>query len=61
MAADMWVEQLAELEIAYPTFTSILGLAARKLVYDLGVQPVGHVWKALGKSRFAEWERGSSD
>lgn len=60
MAADMWVEQLAELEIAYPTFTAILGLAARKLVYDLGVQPVGHVWKALGKSRFAEWERGSS-
>jgi pyruvate/2-oxoglutarate dehydrogenase complex dihydrolipoamide dehydrogenase (E3) component len=61
MAADMWVEQLAELEIAYPTFTAIIGLAARKLVYDLGVQPVGHAWKALGKSRFAEWERGTSD
>jgi len=61
MAADMWVEQLAELEIAYPTFTAIIGLAARKLIYDLGVQPIGHAWKSLGKSQVAEWERGSSD
>jgi pyruvate/2-oxoglutarate dehydrogenase complex dihydrolipoamide dehydrogenase (E3) component len=60
MAADMWVEQLAELEIAYPTFTAIIGLAARTLLYDLGVQPVGDAWKALGKPRFAEWERGPS-
>jgi pyruvate/2-oxoglutarate dehydrogenase complex dihydrolipoamide dehydrogenase (E3) component len=61
MTADMWVEQLAEMEIAYPTFTSIIGLAARTLLYDLGVQPVGHAWKELGKPHFAEWERGPSD
>lgn len=61
MAADMWVEQLAEIEIAYPTFTAIIGLAARKLVYDLGVQPIGHAWKSIGKSQVAEWERGPSN
>jgi pyruvate/2-oxoglutarate dehydrogenase complex dihydrolipoamide dehydrogenase (E3) component len=31
MAADMGVEQLAEMELAYPTFTAIVGLAARPL------------------------------
>ena len=41
IAADMWVEQLAELQIAYPTFTAILGLAARRLVAELGVTPSG--------------------
>ncbi len=49
IAADMWVEQLAELQIAYPTFTAILGLAARRLVADLGVTPMAHEWRALGR------------
>jgi pyruvate/2-oxoglutarate dehydrogenase complex dihydrolipoamide dehydrogenase (E3) component len=56
MASGMWVEQLSELEIAYPTFTSILGLAARSIVYQLGVQPLSPEWLALGKQRGAEWE-----
>ena len=34
MAAGMWVEQLAELQIAYPTFTAILGLTARRIVAE---------------------------
>jgi pyruvate/2-oxoglutarate dehydrogenase complex dihydrolipoamide dehydrogenase (E3) component len=40
MAAGMWVEQLAELELAYPTYTAIVGLAARHLVRELGVMPL---------------------
>ena len=56
MAADMWIEQLAELEISYPTYTAILGLAARKIVSELGVMPLSPAWRALGRSYTAEWE-----
>jgi pyruvate/2-oxoglutarate dehydrogenase complex dihydrolipoamide dehydrogenase (E3) component len=57
MAADMWVEQLAELELAYPTYTAIIGLAARDLVRELGVMPLTPQWRALGRRHAAEWER----
>ncbi len=56
MAAGMWVEQLAELQIAYPTFTAILGLTARRIVAELGVTPLAPEWRALGKAP-GEWER----
>jgi dihydrolipoamide dehydrogenase len=59
MAAGMRVEQLADLELAYPTFTAIVGLAARQIVRDLGVVPVTALWRSLGKPRAAEWEQGS--
>ncbi|HWQ84755.1 MAG TPA: NAD(P)/FAD-dependent oxidoreductase [Anaerolineales bacterium] len=58
MAADMWVEQLAELEIAYPTFTASIGLAARQIVRALGVMPLAAQWRSLGKPH-AEWEHSS--
>jgi len=58
IAADMWVEQLAELQIAYPTFTAILGLAARRLVAELGVTPLAAEWRMLGRAP-AEWEQRS--
>lgn len=58
MAADMWVEQLAELEIAYPTYAAAVGLAARQVVHKLGVMPVSPQWRALGRPH-AEWERSS--
>jgi pyruvate/2-oxoglutarate dehydrogenase complex dihydrolipoamide dehydrogenase (E3) component len=57
MAADMWVEQLAEIELAYPTFTAIVGLAARRIVRQLGVIPLAPEWRALRKLPAAEWER----
>ena len=60
MSGDMWVEQLAELELAYPTYTAIIGLAARKLVRELGVMPLTQQWRALGKPHAAEWERSES-
>ncbi len=56
MAAGMGVEQLAELQIAYPTFTAILGLAARRIVAELGSIPLSPEWRVLGKAP-AEWER----
>jgi hypothetical protein len=61
MAADMWVEQLAELEIAYPTYTAIVGLAARRLVQDLGVMPLSAQWRTLGRVHIAEWERSAEE
>jgi pyruvate/2-oxoglutarate dehydrogenase complex dihydrolipoamide dehydrogenase (E3) component len=48
IAANMLVEQLAELEIAYPTFTAIVGLAARQILHNLGNSPA------------AEWERNDA-
>ncbi|HSO27005.1 MAG TPA: NAD(P)/FAD-dependent oxidoreductase [Anaerolineales bacterium] len=57
MAADMWVEQLAELELAYPTFCAVVGLAARSIVHQLGVRPVSPQWRALSARYAAEWER----
>lgn len=60
MAADMWVEQLAELELAYPTYTSIVGLAARQAVRKLGVMPMAPEWLSLGRPHAAEWERSES-
>lgn len=59
MAAGMDVRQLAALELAYPTFTSIIGLAARQLVRDLELTPLARQWATLGPigPRAAEWER----
>jgi dihydrolipoamide dehydrogenase len=57
MAADMWIEQLAELQIAYPTFTAVLGLAARSIVRQLGVLPLSAQWLTLGEHKTSEWER----
>ena len=59
MAASMTVSQLADLELAYPTFTAIIGLAARKLVRDLGLTRLAPQWRVLGRTpgRAAEWEQ----
>jgi hypothetical protein len=57
MAADIWIEQLAELQIAYPTFTAVVGLAARRIVKDLGVRPLAPEWRSLSRPVAAEWER----
>ena len=60
MAANMRIEQLAELELAYPTFAAIVGLAARQLVRELGVVPLSRQWHTLDQLRPAEWERSRS-
>ncbi|MGD2159019.1 MAG: NAD(P)/FAD-dependent oxidoreductase [Anaerolineales bacterium] len=60
MAAEIWIEQLAELELAYPTYSASVGLAARRLVHDLGVMPLAPQWRALAKPPAAEWERSEN-
>jgi pyruvate/2-oxoglutarate dehydrogenase complex dihydrolipoamide dehydrogenase (E3) component len=57
MAAEMTVELLAEVEFAYPTFTSIVGLAARQVVHALRLGGDVEAWEAMGRPRQSEWER----
>ena len=60
MAAGTRIEQLAQLELAYPTFTAIVGLAARQIVRELGVVPLAPAWRALLHPRAGEWERSGA-
>jgi len=56
MAAGMSLEQLADLELAYPTFTAVVGLAARRLARDLDLVALSPQWRALGRPVATEWE-----
>ena len=56
MAAGMSLEQLADLELAYPTFTAVVGLAARRLARDLDLVALSPQWRALGSPVATEWE-----
>lgn len=57
MAANARIGDLARLEIAYPTYTAVVGLAARRIVRELGIQAAGGGWHEMGKFQGAEWER----
>ena len=57
MAAEMPVARLAKIEFAYPTFTSIVGLAARQVVHALRLGGEVAQWEAMGRPRQSEWER----
>jgi pyruvate/2-oxoglutarate dehydrogenase complex dihydrolipoamide dehydrogenase (E3) component len=48
MATAMRVEQLAALELAYPTYTDVIGLAARELMKTLEEKPMEPDWRCLG-------------
>ena len=58
IAADMQIEQLAEMELAYPTFTAIVGLTARRIIRELGIVPLAAQVQSHGRAYSAEWERG---
>ena len=60
MAANMVIEQLALIELAYPTFTAIVGLAARQIMRELGGIPLAPQWQNLSRSGITEWERGTA-
>ena len=47
MAARMRVEDVAELQLAFPTFTEGVGMAAQKLVRELGIRSMPQVWSSL--------------
>jgi pyruvate/2-oxoglutarate dehydrogenase complex dihydrolipoamide dehydrogenase (E3) component len=60
IAADMPVERLAEMELAYPTFTAIVGLAARRIIRELGIVPLSVQVQSRSRAYVAEWERGEA-
>ena len=57
MAAGSTIENLATLELAYPTYVSIVGLAARRAVHYLGLMELSPEWCAIDQFYAAEWER----
>jgi pyruvate/2-oxoglutarate dehydrogenase complex dihydrolipoamide dehydrogenase (E3) component len=57
MAGGMSVDRLAEVEFAYPTFTAIVGLAARQIVHAVRLGEAAQAWEAMGRPRQSEWER----
>jgi pyruvate/2-oxoglutarate dehydrogenase complex dihydrolipoamide dehydrogenase (E3) component len=56
MGAGMRIEQLANLELAYPTFTAIIGLAARQLIRQLDLIPTAPTWRTPHRPIATEWE-----
>lgn len=61
MGARMRVEQLANVELAYPTFTAIVGLAARRLVRELGLTPTSPQGRTTSRRTPTEWEHSDVD
>src|SRR5919107_1709098 len=56
MRAGMLVEHLADVEFAYPTFTAIVGIAARRILRELGLVAVSPRWGIPERTLGAEWE-----
>ena len=50
MAAGMRVEDVAELQFAFPTFTEGVSQAAKMVVNQLGVRPLPHLWSSLSST-----------
>ena len=50
MAAGMRVEEVAELQFAFPTFTEGVSQAAQMVVNKLGVRPLPHLWSSLSST-----------
>jgi pyruvate/2-oxoglutarate dehydrogenase complex dihydrolipoamide dehydrogenase (E3) component len=46
MAGGMTVEQVSDLELAYPTFTEAIGLAAQRLIREMGRAAAATVWNS---------------
>jgi pyruvate/2-oxoglutarate dehydrogenase complex dihydrolipoamide dehydrogenase (E3) component len=50
MTAKMPIEDVAELQFAFPTFTEGVGQAAQMIVNQLGVRPVTQLWSSLSST-----------
>ena len=48
MAAGMTVERVAELQLAFPTFTEGVSMAAQKICREFGVGNFPQAWSYLG-------------
>jgi pyruvate/2-oxoglutarate dehydrogenase complex dihydrolipoamide dehydrogenase (E3) component len=49
MTSGMTVEQVAELPLAFPTFTEGISMAAQKICTELGIGQFPPVWSYLGE------------
>jgi pyruvate/2-oxoglutarate dehydrogenase complex dihydrolipoamide dehydrogenase (E3) component len=47
MAGNMRIEEVAELQLAYPTVTEGVGMAAQKIVRELGIAPLPQLWTTM--------------
>jgi pyruvate/2-oxoglutarate dehydrogenase complex dihydrolipoamide dehydrogenase (E3) component len=47
MESNMRVEQIADIQFAFPTFTEAIGVAAQDIVRSLGVAPMARSWSDL--------------
>ena len=47
MIAGMYVEQLAEMQFAFPTFTEAISMAAQKVCRDIGIGKFPPAWSSL--------------
>ena len=61
MRAGMPVEQLADVEFAYPTFTAIVGIAARRILRKLGLVAVSPRWGIPERTLGTEWEHSDRE
>jgi pyruvate/2-oxoglutarate dehydrogenase complex dihydrolipoamide dehydrogenase (E3) component len=61
MQAHSTIERLAQLEIAYPTFAAIVGLAARQITRELSALPIAMPWGVTNQLNAAEWERNATN
>ena len=48
MAAGMTIDRVAELQLAFPTFTEAVSMAAQKICRSLGIGNFPQVWSYLG-------------
>ncbi len=64
MATNMRIEQLAELQFAFPTFTEAVGMAAQKCVRQLGIARLAQQWselRPLSEDRRAGFDGGRAE
>lgn len=57
IAGKLTIDEVANLDFAYPTFAAIVGLAAREIQRELGTVTIANEWREMRKIRGAEWER----
>jgi hypothetical protein len=50
------IKQLTDVELAYPTFTAVVGLTARRAVGDLGLAATRLGHSMPEQTRAVEWE-----
>jgi pyruvate/2-oxoglutarate dehydrogenase complex dihydrolipoamide dehydrogenase (E3) component len=47
MTGNMRIEEVAELQLAYPTVTEDVCMAAQKIVRELGIAPLPQLWTTM--------------